>query len=180
MHPNGFRDLVDRARHGDREAVERLLTLIRPWLDDLARGRADPADLAQEAWLRSWQKLDQFQGGGDDSQTLALFRAWLRRIVERLGLNRARDEQAQSRKPPGPLLRLDQPLEAEPAALEPPPAAHAEAVERAERVRHALERLPDDTDRAIVRLRFFEGLSLRQVAERLQRNHELVRQRFHA
>jgi RNA polymerase sigma factor (sigma-70 family) len=54
------------------------------------------------------------------------------------------------------------------------------ADEQVERVRAALERLTDDQDRQIVHLRFLEGLSLRQIATRLGRSHEFVRQRFHA
>jgi RNA polymerase sigma factor (sigma-70 family) len=47
-------------------------------------------------------------------------------------------------------------------------------------IRRALAKIPDATEREILRLRFFEGLSLRQVAERVQVNHETVRQRYHA
>ena len=34
-------------------------------------------------------------------------------------------------------------------------------------------------DREIVRLCFFDGLSLRQIAERLQLSYDKVRQRYH-
>src|SRR5579883_2912529 len=96
-HIPGFSDLLTRARAGDRAAIEELLVQIRPWLEQLARQHADPlhpdgstSDLVQEAWLRAWQKLDQFQGTDDEVQALAMFRAWLTRIVSRLGLNAAR------------------------------------------------------------------------------------------
>jgi transposase InsO family protein len=49
--------------------VDQLLALVRPRLEELAGGQLDPeesaastADLAQQAWLRAWQKLDQFHG----------------------------------------------------------------------------------------------------------------------
>src|SRR5579871_1587957 len=93
----GFTDLLARARAGDHAATEELLARIRPWLEPFARQQAganrpdgSASDLVQEAWLRAWQKLDQFQGVADEAQALAMFRAWLARIVSRLGLNAAR------------------------------------------------------------------------------------------
>jgi RNA polymerase sigma factor (sigma-70 family) len=190
MEADGFRDLVMRAQVGDQQATTQLLAVIRPWLEQRARGYADPcqpdasaSDLAQEAWLRAWQKLHQFHGGDDDDQTLAMFRVWVGRIVQRLGLNAMRDREAQHRKPPGAMVRLGGTASQagpDPAGSEPTPSAHAAVDEQVERVRRVLERIVDATDREIVRLRFFEGLSLRQIAERLQSNHENVRQRFHA
>jgi RNA polymerase sigma factor (sigma-70 family) len=187
----GFLELLADARAGDPQATEKLLAWIRPWLERLAREYADPhrpdgsvSDLVQEAWLRAWQKLDQFHGSDDEAQATALFRAWLARIVSRLAANAARDRQAKQRKPPGPLLRLNGPTSDSTASPEPPasgptPSAHAQADEQARRVHEALARLADPLDRAIVRLRFFEGVSLRQIGERLGCNHETVRQRYH-
>jgi RNA polymerase sigma-70 factor (ECF subfamily) len=190
----GFHDLLARARSGDRTAIEELLGLIRPWIEQVARDHPPPpsrggsvSDLVQEAWLRAWQKLDQFQGAADEAQSLAMFRAWLARIVSRLGLNAARDAGAQQRTPPGKLLRLDGVRAADdsvpaldPSASAPTPSANVRAAEQARLVQEALARLTDPLDRDIIRLRFFEGLSLRQVAHRLGCNHETVRQRYHA
>jgi RNA polymerase sigma factor (sigma-70 family) len=50
--------------------------------------------------------------------------------------------------------------------------------EQARLVQAALERLADDTDRAILRLRFFDGLSLRQIAERLALSYDKVREHY--
>jgi RNA polymerase sigma-70 factor (ECF subfamily) len=60
------------------------------------------------------------------------------------------------------------------------PSADLAAQEGARRVREALARIAEPTDREIIRLRFFEGLSLRQIAGRLGCNHETLRQRYHA
>jgi RNA polymerase sigma-70 factor (ECF subfamily) len=189
----GFQDLIARARAGDRAATDELLALIRPWLEQLARNHARPhtpdgsvSDLVQEAWLRAWQRLDQFQGTDDETQAVAMFRAWLARIVTRLGLNAARDAAALQRSPPSQLLRLngvassDSGPRLDPSAAEPTPSAVAQTEERAQLVQQALGRLTDPLDRDIVRLRFFEGLSLRQAAARLGCNPETVRQRYHA
>jgi len=198
--PDGFYELLMRARRGESAAIEALLEVIRPWLWQAAHGFADPdrpdestADLAQTAWLRVWQALDQFQGPGDaetgDAQTLAMFRAWVLQIVRRLGMNALRNRQTEHRRPPGRLQRLDAvpPGDStaswgnfQPEAALPSPSAEAERNEQIERIRKALDRLGDEEDRQIVHLRFLEGLSLRQIATRLGRNHEHVRQRFHA
>jgi RNA polymerase sigma-70 factor (ECF subfamily) len=184
---HGFHDLLARARSGDRAATDELLSLIRPWLEQLARNVAlhhrpdgSASDLVQEAWLRAWQKLDQFQGADDEAQAVAMFHAWLTRIVSRLGLNAVRDGDAKQRTPPGKLLRLDDSAAVlDPSAGEPTPSARAQAAEQARLVHEALARLTDPLDRDIVRLRFVEGFSLRQVAARLGCNHETVRQRYH-
>jgi RNA polymerase sigma factor (sigma-70 family) len=190
----GFHDLLIRARSGDRAATDELLARIRPWLEQLARNHSGPqrpdgstSDLVQEAWLRAWQKLDQFQGAADEAQALAMFRVWLARIVSRLGLNAVRDQRAKQRTPPGKLLHLDgrggtasgdSAAVLDPSAGELTPSANAQADEQARRVQEALARLSDPLDRYIIRLRFFEGISLRQIAERLGSNHETVRQRY--
>jgi RNA polymerase sigma factor (sigma-70 family) len=192
--PSGFHNLVHRAQAGDPQAVAQLLELIRPRLEELAGGYADPAepaastaDLVQQAWLRAWQKLDQFHGGADDAQTWGKFSAWLAQIVRRLGQD-ARRTRARHGPPSGKLRRLHartpgesttQGSRADPAASGPTPSAAIQAEEQAQMIRAALAKLADATDREILRLRFFEGLSLRQVAERVQLNHETVRQRYH-
>jgi RNA polymerase sigma factor (sigma-70 family) len=186
--PHVFHDLLRRAQAGDERAFEEVLTTLRPWLDELARRYADAqrpdesaSDLAQEARLRVWQKLAQFRGPADPEQTKAVFRAWVERIVRRVGLNARRGHAAQRRKPPGKLRRLGPAPSGDAtqagAKIDPPaggqsPSAHAAGAEQVERLRAALDRLTDATDRAIVHLRFFEGLSLRQIAARLDSNPE--------
>ena len=181
-------------------ATNALLEVIRPWLWQAARGFSDPerpdestADLAQAAWLRAWQSLGQFQGPREgetsDAQIQAMFRAWVLQIVRRLGMNSVRDRKAEHRQPPGQLQRLDAALpgpstapwgHSQPETAEPSPSGHAEANEQAKHIREALDRLADYGTTQIVRLRFLEGLSLRQIAAKLSRNHEHIRQPFHA
>lgn len=170
----GFHDLLARAHHGDRTAIDELLARIRPWIEQMAhqhapRQRPDGSvsDLVQEAWLRAWQKLDQFQGAADEAQSVAMFRAWLTRIVARLGLNAARHDGARQRTPPGKLLLLNgngaagdsAPL-LDPSATEPTPSARVRAEEQSRLVQEAMARMDDPIDREIIRLRFFEGLLL--------------------
>jgi RNA polymerase sigma-70 factor (ECF subfamily) len=194
MQAEGFHDLVRRAQAGDRAATNELLAAVRPHLMILAREFADPrnpdssvSDLVQEVELNAWQKLGQFCGASSDDETLAMFRGWIGQMVHNLGLNHERDRNAQKRRPPQPLLRIQthasststsDPERKEPAARDMSPSKAARDAEQSHAVREALGRLHDATDQEIIRLRFFEGHSLRQIAERLSLTYDQVRSRY--
>ncbi|HET6883453.1 MAG TPA: RNA polymerase sigma factor [Pirellulales bacterium] len=181
------------ARSGDRAAMDRLLTDLRPWLEHVA-GRygkqlgadASGRDLVQEASLQAWLKLAQFRGHDDSERELNMFRAWLEQIVQRLAQNRLRGAHAQRRRAPGSLLSLNAgPASsshdgAQPAAADPTASSAAARAEAAYDVRAAIADLPDATDRLIVHECFFAGRSLRELADALNIDRETVRQRFHA
>jgi len=195
MQPAEICDLLRRAQGGDREALDRLLVALRPRLEHLARGYVKPsgagestADLVQEAALRIWQKLDQFRGVEDAEQTAAMFYEWVSQLVRHLALDRQRDRHAQRRRPPQPLVRLDADApdgsgaeqdRREPAASGPTPSANVRADEEVTLLQAALTRIPETADREILRLCFFEGLSLRQIADRLQVSYDKIRQSYH-
>jgi len=195
MQTDSFRDLVRRAQARDRQAMDQLLAAVRPALQRHARTyatldqpEASASDLVQSACLHAWQKLAQFACGADDAQTLAQFRAWMIRILHRQGLNAVRFRSAQHRQPPGITFRLglSRPDEggnredlAEPIAPDATPSSQARVGEQNRLLRQALANVPEDIDRAIVRLRFFEGQSLRQIADQLQLSQDKVRERYH-
>lgn len=195
MHADGFRELLRKAQVGDDEAVGQVLTLIREHLAQAAEKHADvsqatdsTSDLVQEASLKVWQRLDQFRGGETDEATLAMFLSWTSQIVNRLGLNARRDRATQRRSPTNSMLRLTpqsgndsgSDWRAEPRADGPTPSANVRAAEEADVIRETVSRLPDDLDRAMLRLRFFEGRSLRQIAEELPLSYDQIRDRFQA
>ncbi|MCZ6689310.1 MAG: RNA polymerase sigma factor [Planctomycetota bacterium] len=194
-HPKkaeGFQELVRRAQGGSREAMDGVLEMLRAYLEPLARSFADPtrpaestSDLLQECCLRAWRKLDSFQGGENDDETFAMFRAWMGQILRRLGLNAKRDRLAKSKIPPNKLQRLrsragtstglggahDLP------APNPTPTANARAAEMVEQVKSALERLPDQTAARIIRMRLFDGMTIVQIAKRLGLTSERAQER---
>jgi RNA polymerase sigma factor (sigma-70 family) len=193
MQPEGFRQLLSQAQAGDRQAMDRLFELIRPHLALVASAYADSdrpdestSDLIQDAALRAWQAIGEFRGAEGDDETHAMFMAWLTRIVHRVGLNAARDRQAQRRNPPQKTLSLDVAGRSEesngpamePAANGPSPSGNLAGVEQRQIIQAALEQVLDDEDRTIVRLRFFDGLSLRQISERLNVTYDHVRERY--
>jgi len=192
----GFHELVRRAQAGDRQAEEHLLAMLRPQLEQLAQGYVEResatesvSDVVQQTVLRVWQKLDQFGGASDDEQTARMFSEWVSQILRHVAINLAEARRALRRRPEQGFVRLATPGAGastceggivEPAASEASPSANAQTEEETQAVRVAVEGIPDETDRAIVRLRFFEGLSLHEIAERLDMSYDKVRQRSHA
>src|SRR5262249_54077804 len=68
----GVHALVCQAKAGDARAWEQLVALTRPHLLSVALrvfDRAAPwqsvSDLLQETWIRAWQGLTEFRGGGN-------------------------------------------------------------------------------------------------------------------
>jgi RNA polymerase sigma-70 factor (ECF subfamily) len=86
-------DLLARARAGDAEALGRLLDPFRPYLALLARlqvgrrlrGKVDPDDLVQEAFLKAHRHFPTFAG-----ETEAELAGWLRQILARAAADLAR------------------------------------------------------------------------------------------
>ena len=117
-----------------------------------------------------------------------MFTDWVGQIVRHLALDRYRERHALCREPPQGVVRLGSPVPDnltapeggfDPPTREPTPSANARSDEQAQLVHRALTNIADDTEREIVRLCFFEGLSLRQIAERLDLSYDKVRERYH-
>jgi RNA polymerase sigma factor (sigma-70 family) len=152
--------LIDRARAGDQQALERLFTRhlkpLQRWasgrLPRWARDVADTDDLVQETLLQTFKRIDGFEPRG-----VGALQAYLRQAV----LNDIRDELRRKGRQPDATdldgLELDHgssPLEQ---------AIGQESVERYER---ALERLtPQDREAIIARIEM--GYSYEELAEAL-------------
>src|SRR5262249_10781031 len=91
--PDDVGSLLARARAGDAAALGTLLETFRPYLALLARlqigrrlqGKADPADLVQEAFLEAHRDFPGFRG-----TTEGELMAWPRQIPARTPANLAR------------------------------------------------------------------------------------------
>ena len=194
METQGFEELVRRAQAGDREAMDRVLEMLKPYLSRIAGPYANPlrpvdstADLLQESCLRAWHKIGSFQGGKGDEHTFEMFRSWIGQIVRRLGKDARRDLNRQRRSPDGKVFRLGQPspgssttggVGIDPRGKEPSPSSNVMRSERSEKVLSALAGLDDEIDTAIVRMFFFERLPLTQIADRLGMSYMKVRDRY--
>jgi RNA polymerase sigma-70 factor (ECF subfamily) len=177
-------DLLRRARAGDDDARGRLLEAYRDYLTLLARvqlgrdlqGKVDPSDLVQEAFLEAHRDFGQFQG-----RTEAELRAWLRRVlatgladqVRRYRATRRRDLRLE-RQLAAELDRSSQALERGLVAPGSSPSGRAERREDARRLAEALERLPADY-RDVLLLRHFQGLTFPEIARRLDRTLDVVK-----
>ncbi len=84
--------LVKAAQRGDMNAFEELVARHRDKIYarafSMVRHEDDALDLSQEAWVKGWQRLKQFQGE-------ASFLTWMTRIVINLCLDRLRKQKRQ-------------------------------------------------------------------------------------
>jgi RNA polymerase sigma-70 factor (ECF subfamily) len=176
--------LLGRARAGDAAARGRLLDAYRGYLTFLARvqlgrrlqGKVEPSDLVQEAFLEAHRDFDGFRG-----TTAAELLAWLRQVlahnlanqVRRYQKTRRRDVRLE-RQLAAELEQSSQALERGLAAAQVTPSQLAEGREQAVRLAEALEQLPPDY-REVLLLRHFEGLSFPDVARRLRRSVDSVK-----
>ena len=98
LDPESTFSLIERARAGDEEALERLfakhLKPLQRWatgrLPRWARDLADTDDLVQDTLLRTFRKIDSFE-----PRRVGALQAYLRNAV----LNRLRDELRRGREP---------------------------------------------------------------------------------
>jgi len=173
--------------------VEELLERVRPHLESVAQRGAETgdagesvSDLVQEAWLRAWERLDQFRGGGGDQESLARFCSWAGQILRNTTLHAHRRRSALKRKDPGRVVLRIRPTSksasaasgVEPVDHGPTPSVRLRETERIARVRGALARLEDGLSRDLLRLRFFEGMSLRRAATQVGLTYDQARDRF--
>jgi RNA polymerase sigma-70 factor (ECF subfamily) len=177
-------DLLHRVRAGDQASFGVLLDRYGSYLTLLARlqigrrlqGKIDPADVVQETFLQAHRKFTQFQGHTETELV-----GWLRRVlasrlakvVRRYWGTRGRD------------VRLEQELAAELdqssnvlghilVSAEKSPSQEATRREQALVVANALDRLPSHY-RDIILLHEFEDLSFPEVARRLGRTVDSVK-----
>ena len=84
--------LVKASQRGDMSAFEELVARHRDKIYarafSMVRHEEDATDLSQEAWVKGWQRLKQFQGE-------ASFLTWMTRIVINLCLDRLRKQKRQ-------------------------------------------------------------------------------------
>lgn len=154
--------LVDRARAGEPAAFEALVKRHQAAAFAVAyqmvRHREDAQDIAQEAFVRVFRGLRDFQGQ-------AAFKTWLHRIVVNLALDALR---RRSRHPGASYDDAREPGEEarEEVGTRPDedPDRALEAREAGEAIRMALEELPAP-QRAALLLREVEGLSYQEIAE---------------
>jgi RNA polymerase sigma-70 factor (ECF subfamily) len=156
MESSPDRDLVERTRRGDAEAygelVRRYQTSVFNVCYRLVGERQEAEDLAQDALVRGFQRLETFDADRP-------FGPWVRKVAANVCLN------ALQRRAPWSLPldeERDDPIDAE----QPDPAEAQERRDRAAHLRQALAELPPHY-RAVIELRHFQDLSYEEMSRAL-------------
>jgi RNA polymerase sigma-70 factor (ECF subfamily) len=179
--------LLRRALDGDAAAFDELFGRHRPALRQAVarrlgpslRHRFDPSDVVQEAQVEAIRRLDDFAG-----RRPMPFRSWLlRTALQRV--SKLRRHASAARRDLGREQPLEMPDDSAPGSPGPPPLAasgptpsqQAAARDAAGRLHAVLGRLPE-SDRAILAMRTFEGLSYEEAAARLEIEPAAARKRY--
>ena len=168
-------ELVSQSRNGDRAAFTELVNRYAAKVFRLARhitkNDHDAEDVLQEAFLKAYSRLDQFQGN-------SRFYTWLVRIAVNEALMKLR--RAKTRK----TVSLDQELESEDGSLPRETASEEESpeerygrLETREYLTQAIDSL-SEAYRSVFVLRDIEGLSTEETAEMLDLSVSAVKSRL--
>jgi len=146
------RDLILRARRGDRDAFGELVTRYQTGVFNvcyrMTDERREAEDLTQETFLRVYSRLDMFDLERE-------FGPWVRRAAANLCLNHLESQKVTA-----------QFNEERDAGESLQPESAIELRERSEQIRAALMSLPANY-RAVVELRHYQELSYDEIANEL-------------
>jgi RNA polymerase sigma-70 factor (ECF subfamily) len=163
-------EALARLKQGDITALEELVrrysvrALRTAFL--ITRDRSSAEDIVQSAFLRVFERRDQFQTGRP-------FEPWLLRIVINDALKLARPIA------PLPLDGMSGGGEQLLPSPEPPPDEQLIAKETTEAIWHTLGRL-SATQRAVIVMRYYLGMNEEEMAEELDCAPGTVKSRLHA
>ena len=169
-------DLAARARAGDREAydrlfacaVERVHLFVRLRLGPALRGLHDSMDVLQDAYLAAHKGFDKLEWRGDRA-----FANWLCGIADRRMRQLHDHHGAQKRDAGRPTAELTKVM-AQISASGHGVLTSAARREWRDQLEQSLDAL-DDELREAVALRYFGGMPLEEVAQRMSRSEPAVR-----
>jgi RNA polymerase sigma-70 factor (ECF subfamily) len=155
------RTLVRGAQRGDMAAFEELVARHRDKIFARAYGmmhnEEEAVDLSQEAWVKGWQRLRQFQGD-------ASFGTWMTRIIINLCLDQLRK---QKRQRTDSIEAMDQDsggVERQMPIITVNPTAGLERAELRQRIDRALGLLSYE-HRTVLVLHEFEEMEYKEIAK---------------
>ncbi len=153
-------DLVRAAQEGDMRAFEELVARHRDKIYaraySMMRHEDEALDLSQEAWVKGWQRLKQFQGD-------ASFATWMTRIVINLCLDAIRRRKRQQGES---LEAMDEDgggVERHLPVVTVNPTEGLERAELRERIDQAMAQLSHE-HRTVLILHEFEQMEYREIA----------------
>jgi RNA polymerase sigma-70 factor (ECF subfamily) len=178
-------ELLDRARRGDRAALEalfarhreRLRRAVLLRLDRRLAARVDASDILQETYLEAVRRLpDYFSRAG---MPFELWLSWLAR-EQVLACHRRHleaDKRAVGREVPALPADASAQFAGAVAGTGSTPSRHAAAAELAERLRLALQQLAEE-ERDLILWRHFEQLTNRETAQLLAITEAAANKRY--
>jgi len=156
-------ELVKLAQKGDMVAFEELVSRHRDKIYarafSMLRNEDDATDLSQEAWVKGWQRLHQFQGD-------ASFATWMTRIVINLCLDQLRKLK---RVRADSIDQMDEEsggVERQMPVINPNPTERLERGELRQRIDRALNQLSYE-HRTVLILHEFEELEYKMIAKKM-------------
>ena len=158
------KELVRRAKSGDHQAFAQLVEENQNRVYSLAfritGDREESADLAQEAFLKAWQALPNFQGESS-------FATWVYRLTTNLCIDYIRRQQR--RRETVSAVSLDESDSHFPEPADPGQDPHRalEQTELRRAVERGLQALPE-AQRQVLVLRELSGLSYQEIGQALQ------------
>ena len=153
--------LVRAAQRGDMAAFEELVARHRDRLYaraySMMRNEEEALDLSQEAWIKGWQRLKQFQG---DSS----FGTWMTRIVINLCLDQLRRQKRQRTESIEAMDEESGGVERQMPVVIVNPTAGLERGELRQRIDRALGQMSYE-HRTVLVLHEFEEMEYKQIAK---------------
>ena len=152
-----------RAQRGDMVAFEELVTRHRDKIYarafSMMRNEDDAVDLSQEAWVKGWQRLKQFQGESS-------FLTWMTRIVINLCLDQLRKHKRHRLESIEQMDEETGGVERQMPVITLNPTEGLERQELRQRIDKALGQLSYE-HRTVLILHEFEGLEYKEIAKRM-------------
>jgi len=153
--------LVRDARKGDTSAFEELVTRHRDRIFaralSMMRNEEEAIDLSQEAWVKAWQRLEQFQGESS-------FTTWITRIVINLCLDQLRKQKRQRAESIEEMDEETGGVERQMPVVTVNPTERLERGELRQRIDRALDQLSHE-HRTVLVLHEFEEMEYKEIAK---------------
>jgi RNA polymerase sigma-70 factor, ECF subfamily len=157
-------ELVEGAKKGDMGAFEELVARHRDKIYarafSMMRNEDEAIDLSQEAWVKSWQRLKQFQGESS-------FGTWMTRIVINLCLDHLRRRKRQRTESIEELDEESGGVERQMPVVTANPTERLERAELRKRIDEALKLLSYE-HRTVLVLHEFEEMEYKEIARTME------------
>ncbi len=156
--------LVRAAQQGDMAAFEELVARHRDKIYaraySMMRNEEEAIDLSQEAWVKGWQRLVQFQGESS-------FATWMTRITINLCLDAIRRQKRQRAESIEEMDDESGGVERHMPVITVNPTERLERSELRGRIDQALAKL-SEAHRTVLMLHEFEGMEYKLIAKTMQ------------